>query len=76
MDVSEFQNLVLGVHEARQGSGKDDFDEFTAIVNEYIKDNNSNSEINIDSSTKKKILVFCERSAYSSLVLVRTYVVG
>lgn len=70
VDVSEFQHLVLGVHGAGQDSGKDEFDEFTAIVDEYIKDN-SNSEINIDSSTKKKILALCERSAYSSLVLVR-----
>ena len=49
---------------------KDEFDEFTAIVNEYVQDK-SNSEVNIDSGTKKKILGVCDRSTYSSLDLVR-----
>lgn len=40
------------------------------MVNEYTK-NNSNSEINIDSRTKKQILGFEERSSYASLDVVR-----
>lgn len=50
-------------------SSNDEFDEFINITNEFIKDK-SNSEINIDSATKKKILGFCERSAYALLDVV------
>lgn len=62
--------MVAAAHAAGGGSSRDCFDEFILIVNEFIKDN-SNSEINIDSATKKKILGFCQHSAYTSLDLVR-----
>lgn len=62
--------MVLAAHGACDESSKADFDRFEVIANEYIKDN-SNSEININSTTKKKILGFCERSAFASLDLVR-----
>ncbi|CAN0409712.1 unnamed protein product, partial [Ectocarpus sp. 12 AP-2014] len=55
----------ISVHAAHQG-GNDSYEEFIAIVDEYIKDN-SNFEVNIDSRTKKEILGFGERSAYASL---------
>lgn len=60
VDVSEFHKSI------RTQDGKDDFEEFLAIVNDYIKDG-SNFEINIDHRTKKDILKFSERSAYISL---------
>ncbi|CAN0386259.1 unnamed protein product [Ectocarpus sp. 12 AP-2014] len=66
VDVSEFSSLVLRINGGDERGGKDDFDEFNVIVGEYITDN-SNSEINIDSRTKKKLRGFCERSAYASL---------
>lgn len=68
VDVSGFQNVVAGAH-AAGGESSTDFDEFTVIVTEYIKDG-SNSEINIDCATKKKILELCERSAFTSLDVV------
>lgn len=72
--VSEFQNLVLSTPESREG--KDDYyEEFISIINEYIKVN-SDSEINIDSSERKELLEFHERSAYSSLSLVSTWSVS
>eukprot|EP00752_Nemacystus_decipiens_P013003 g11504.t1 len=66
VDVSEFKNAVAAAHASGGESSQDDFEEFTVVVNEYIKDN-SNSEINIASATKRKILGFCERSTYISL---------
>lgn len=65
VDVSEFQ-LSVGTQD-----GKDDFEEFLAIVKKYIK-NSSDSEINIDHGTKIEILEFTERSAYTSLSMVRS----
>eukprot|EP00752_Nemacystus_decipiens_P013004 g11505.t1 len=64
--VSEFQIVVAAAYSDGGENSKDGFDEYTAVVNEYIKDN-SNSEVNIDSATKKKILAFCQRPAYISL---------
>ncbi|CAN0058171.1 unnamed protein product, partial [Ectocarpus sp. 13 AM-2016] len=66
VDVSEFSSLVYRTNGGDERGGNDDFDEFNVIVGEYITDN-SNSEINIDSRTKKKLKGFCERSAYASL---------
>ena len=64
MDVSLFKKSI-GTQD-----GKDDFDEFLAIVTEYIK-SSSDSEINIDDRTRKEILKHSERSAYISLNTVR-----
>lgn len=60
LDVAEFKKSTMNQ------DGKDDFEEFLAIVNEYIK-NSSDSEINIDHRMKNKILKFSERSAYIAL---------
>lgn len=55
------------VHAIPDGSAESkddlDFETFMAIVNEYIRDN-STSEINIDSSSKKKTMAFCDRVAF------------
>lgn len=53
VDASEFKSSVIAAHNGQDG--KESYEEFTVITNEYIKDN-SNSEINIDSHTKKQIL--------------------
>lgn len=66
--MEEFESLF---HAADSGEeGKDFYEEFIAIVNEYIKDN-SNSEVNIDSRTKKQTLEYEGRSSYASLDVVR-----
>lgn len=70
VDASEFQGSVYAALNNVVEDGKDCYDEFVGIVNEYIKDN-SNSEINIDSRTKKNIMGFEERSSYASLDVVR-----
>ncbi|CAM9757068.1 unnamed protein product [Ectocarpus fasciculatus] len=62
--VSEFQSLVHATPGSREGN--DEFEEFINIVNEYIRVNSS-SEINIDSSIRRKLLEFHERSAYFAL---------
>lgn len=68
VDASEFH---ISVHADRSNQeDKDCYEEFLAIVNEYIK-GNSNSEINIDSRTKKQILRFEGPSSYASLDMVR-----
>ena len=68
VDASEFESSVYAATSS-QGV-KDCYDEFLVIVDEYIKDN-SNSEINIDSRTKKQILRFEGHSSYAALDLVR-----
>lgn len=60
---------MLTAPRAGGDDSSNEFDKFIDIVNEYIKDHSS-SEINIDGTTKKKMLAFCERSAYASLDVV------
>lgn len=68
MAVSEFD---VSLHAAKGRTEENDhYEEFMAIVNEYIRDKSA-SEINIDSNTKQRILDFGERSAYASLGMVR-----
>lgn len=70
MAVLEFQESV---HSAQgRPEGQDHFEEFIAIVDEFIKDK-SESEINIDGSTKKRLLGFVERAVYASLSMVSTW---
>lgn len=47
------------------------YEEYIAIVHEYYNNSNFDSKINMDSRTKKKILIFEERSSYASLDVVR-----
>ena len=68
VDASEFQSSIHAATSIQEG--KDCYEEFVSIINEYIKDN-SNSEINIDSRTKTQILRFEGRSSYASLDMVR-----
>ena len=69
VDVENFQRSVHAAHSSGE-EGRECYEQYVAIVDEYIKDN-SNSEINIDSRAKKKIMGFEERSSYASLDLVR-----
>ena len=68
VDVSEFQSTL---HAAQSNQKREEcFEEFLAVVSAYIKDN-SNSEINLSSRTKKEILRFEGRSSYAALDMVR-----
>lgn len=70
VDVSEYQDFVHATHDEIAKSKDDlDFEAFTVIFNEYIK-RDSNSKVNIDSSSKKKLGALSDRLAYVSLDLV------
>ena len=68
MDASEYRSSLHGAQSDQYG--EQCHEGFLAIVRAYIKDN-SDSEINISSRTKQKILKFEERSSYASLDMVR-----